>query len=215
MINEFKNSIIHDITPEISENTAVFPGDISFRRNILKDCRQGDPYTLSSIETTVHIGAHTDASNHYHSKGVGISKHSLNYYLGPCQIIEIDIPRNERIRPTDLKDEIKASRILFKTNSYPNPEKWNSDFNALSAELIDFLAQKKVILVGIDTPSIDPSSDQELSSHLAVFKNNMAILEGIVLNGVLAGIYYLIALPLKMRDADASPVRAILLEKSS
>ena len=214
MIKDLKSTICHDITPEISNNTAVFPGDVPFCRKISKDCKEGDSYTLSSIETTVHIGAHTDASNHYHHKGVGISEHSLESYLGPCQVIEIGLPAGERIKPEHLKEDIKACRILFKTDSYPNTDEWNTDFNALSPELIDFLAQKKVVLVGIDTPSIDPSAAKELTSHLAVFKNNMAILEGIILGKVSPGVYFLIALPLKIKDADASPVRAVLLESS-
>ncbi|MCY4523816.1 MAG: cyclase family protein [Halobacteriovoraceae bacterium] len=214
MIKDLNNTIYHDITPEISKDIAVFPGDTPFKRSVLKDCKAGDAYTLSSIETTVHIGAHTDASNHYHKEGVGISQHSLEYYLGPCQVIEVDIPRGERIKPQDIKEDISAPRVLFKTNSYPVPNKWNEDFNSLSSELVDFLAHKKVIMVGIDTPSIDPSSAKELVSHLAIFKNKMAILEGIVLDKVLSGVYFLIALPLKIKDADASPVRAILLEQS-
>jgi arylformamidase len=74
------------------------------------------------------------------------------------------------------------------------------------------LSSKNVILVGIDTPSIDPSEDQVLESHHAVYENNMAILEGIVLDDVNEGIYQLIALPLKIAGADASPVRAVLLK---
>ena len=72
-----------------------------------------------------------------------------------------------------------------------------------------------VKLVGIDTPSIDPANDQELESHLAVHKNNMAILEGIVLDKTPEGLYELIALPLKIEGADATPVRAILRKLDS
>ena len=70
-------------------------------------------------------------------------------------------------------------------------------------------------LVGIDTPSIDPERDKDLLSHQAVFQNDMAVLEGIVLDSVPDGVYTLIALPLKLRGADASPVRAVLVGEGS
>ncbi|MGZ3689604.1 MAG: cyclase family protein, partial [Bdellovibrionota bacterium] len=83
----------------------------------------------------------------------------------------------------------------------------------LSAELIDALAAKGVILVGIDTPSVDPAEDQALETHQAIARHNLANLEGIVLDQVPEGIYELTALPLKLQGADASPVRAVLWKK--
>ena len=84
---------------------------------------------------------------------------------------------------------------------------------ALSPELIDFLAEKQVVLVGVDTPSVDLADDKNLISHQAILKHDMAVLEGVVLDEVKPGLYDLIALPLKIMNADASPVRAILLGK--
>jgi arylformamidase len=123
----------------------------------------------------------------------------------------LQLARGARIKIDDIKHiKINAPRVLFKTQSFPDPYKWNEDFNSLSADLVNYLHSQKVILVGIDTPSIDPATDQTLESHLAVHKNDMAILEGIVLDHVQQGIYELIALPLKIEGADATPVRAIL-----
>ncbi len=202
---------IYDISPEISERTAVFPGDCPFERKITLDFKTGGNLVLSSIKTTVHIGAHTDAPNHYHPAGAGIEARDLSYYLGPCQVISVKLGPNERIQPADIsKFTIAAKRVLFKTGSFPDPNQWNGDFNSLSAGLVDVLAAQGVFLVGIDTPSIDPSGDEALESHNAVFKNGMAILEGIVLDQVPDGLYQLAALPLKIKGADASPVRAVL-----
>jgi arylformamidase len=202
---------IIDITPLINSKIAVFPGDTPFKEEFLMSTDKGQHLTLSKISTTVHLGAHTDAPNHYAAQSEGISARSLHYYLGEAQVIEVKLPRGKRIKVEDLKGKnIFAPRVLFKTMSYPDPYEWNHDFNALSAELVQFLAEKNVILVGIDTPSIDLSQDTVLESHLCVHKNNMAILEGIVLNQVEEDIYELIALPLKIEGADATPVRAIL-----
>ena len=203
---------IFDISPEISADIAVFPGDTPFSRTELMSTNNGEHLTLSSINTTVHLGAHTDAPNHYHKDGSDIASRDLEFFLGDCQVIEVNLSRNSRIKPEDLSAEITAPRVLFKTNSFPDPNKWNNDFNALSSELVEFLAQKNVKLIGIDTPSVDLSDDKELESHLAIYKNDMAILEGIVLNEIQPGNYKLIATPLKIKDADASPVRAILIQ---
>jgi arylformamidase len=205
---------IWDISPLVSEETAVFPGDTHFSREVLLDQKKGDNLDLSTIKTTVHIGAHTDAPNHYDKNGVGIDQRDLNYYLGRAQVISTDV--KGRITSKDISHiEIKAKRILFKTKSFTNPNQWSHDFSALSAELVHYLAQHNVCLVGIDTPSVDLAEDKELEAHHEIAKNDMAILEGIVLDDVADGLYQLISLPLKIKDADASPVRAVLLEDGS
>ncbi len=191
---------------------AVFPGDTPFREEFLAEMKKGDNLTLSKIETTVHLGAHTDAPNHYSSSGESIETRSLETYMGPVQIIEVPCKRGARVVVKDFANKpILAKRILFKTMSFPNPYEWNSDFMSLSSEVITHLAKNKVVLVGIDTPSIDLCDDKVLESHQAVFKNDMAILEGVVLETVAEGLYHLVALPLKIEGADATPVRAILL----
>jgi len=205
---------IWDISPLISKNIAVFPGDVSFSRSMSMDFPQNH-LELSSINTTVHLGAHADSSSHYHKDGKGIDQRPLERYLGNCQVIEVVLPRGERILPKHLGlIPIRASRVLFRTGSFPDPNSWNHDFNSLSPELVDFLADQKVVTIGIDTPSVDPSDSKGLESHQALYRRDLAVLEGLILNQVSAGIYTLIALPLRLKDADASPVRAILLEQN-
>lgn len=207
-----KNCQIYDISPLIAPETAVFPGDTPFQANFLLDMHKGDNLTLSSVTTTVHIGAHTDAPSHYSPQGQTMAERDLSYYLGPVQVIELARKPHYRISPADLAGiYIECPRVLFKTKSFPDPNRWNDDFMAFSPELIDYLAEKNVILVGLDTPSVDLADDKDLLSHQRVFKHNMAILEGIVLEQVPPGLYDLIALPLKMKNADASPVRAVLV----
>lgn len=202
-----------DITPEVSELMAVWPGDQPFIKKTIVDFDSGSNYRLASIQTTLHLGAHTDAPNHYHSEGRGIEARNLNYYMGTCQVISVSLPRHSRILVKDiLEHSICAERVLFKTLSFPDPNNWNTDFNSLSEELVNYLSERKVKLVGIDTPSIDLFDDRDLQSHKAIYQCNMAILEGIVLKHVPDGVYTLVALPLKIRDADASPVRAVLFK---
>ncbi len=202
---------IWDISPLISEKIAVFPGDQKFQRNISMSFPK-DHLTLSSLLTTVHLGAHADATNHYHAKGEGIEKRDLSLYLGNCQVIQVS-SSGGRIRSSEVKD-IRSKRILFRTDSFPNSDSWNNEFRSFSPELIEQLHLNGVVLVGIDTPSVDPADSKSLESHQALWKTKMAVLEGLTLNQVNPGLYSLIALPLPIKDSDASPVRAILLEQN-
>ncbi|MHA7841438.1 MAG: cyclase family protein [Gammaproteobacteria bacterium] len=204
---------IIDISPTLEKNLAVFPGDVPFQLQRSHDMQQQDNFTLSSITTTLHAGAHTDAPCHYHKEGIDMASTSLNPYIGPCQVVDVSAYNTvERLLPQHIAiDTITAPRVLFYTHSFTNPNRWQDDFTALSPELIHQLAEKNVQLVGIDTPSIDPANSKTLDSHQAIYQHHMAILEGITLQDVNPGLYTLVALPLKIAGGDASPVRAILL----
>ncbi len=212
MTSKLEFTEIIDISPAISSQIAVFPGDKSFEENFSLQMNKGDNLTLSSMHTTLHLGAHTDAPSHYHASGESIEKRNLSLYLGKTQVIAVNVSRGERISMKHVQGkEIVAPRVLFKTLTFPNANQWNSDFAALSPELIEHLSQQKVQLVGLDTPSVDLAEDKELLTHNKIYEKNMAILEGVVLDHVSEGVYQLIALPLKIIGADATPVRAVLL----
>jgi len=213
MIAHVVDPKIIDISPLVSVDTAVFPGDTPLSQKTLCDFKTGQSFKLSTITSTVHLGAHADAPSHYHAEGEDISERNLAMYYGKAQVIEIKKPRGMPIQIEDLADKpILAPRILFKTLSYPQPDHWNSDFNSLSPELIEHLHLKGVFLVGIDTPSIDLAGEKILKTHHQVYQRNFAILEGLVLDHVAEGLYTLCALPLKLRNFEASPVRAVLLD---
>jgi arylformamidase len=203
-------SRIYDISPLINASLAVWPGDTPPRREVLLDLARGDTVTLSTLHTTVHAGAHVDAPSHYRSAAPSIDARSLEFYIGPCQVIAVPARRGSLIGPQDLKEPIVAERVLLATGTFPDPVQFNRDFAALDPALVDFLHERGVKLVGIDTPSVDPFDSAELPAHQAFCRHDMAILEGIVLSGVPAGRYELIALPLRLAGFDASPVRAIL-----
>lgn len=203
---------IIDISPTISARIAVWPGDVNYSRNVAMDFNQGNNLVLSSINTTVHLGAHADAPNHYHPDGCGIGERDLKPYLGPCQVIHARPSQGVRLMPADLgQTPITAERVLLRTGSFPDPEHWNNDFAALSPELVSWLSERGVRLVGIDTPSVDPFDDAVLHAHREIYARDMCILEGLILDRVAPGSYWLVAPPLKLEGVDASPVRAILL----
>ena len=200
-----------DISPLVSPTTAVWPGDVAFRREVALSIAGGDNLELSSITTTVHVGAHTDAPSHYDGAGADIASRDLSLYYGPVDVMTVDIGRGERIEPRHLPREPAAARVLFHTGTFPDPDHFSTDFAALSPALVDWLADRGVVLVGLDTPSVDLFDDAALQSHHAIARRDLAILEGVVLSHVPDGLYTLAAFPLRLAEADASPVRAVLI----
>ncbi|HEY6137198.1 MAG TPA: cyclase family protein [Thermoanaerobaculia bacterium] len=200
-----------DISPVLDAGVAVWPGDTPFARNVSLDIDAGAHLTLSDVRTTLHAGAHADAPSHYAAGGADIASRSLDYYIGQCIVVHVNVERGDRIRPMHIAGKaITAPRVLFRTGTFPDPRNWNDDFASLSPAVIDVLHQHGVILVGIDTPSVDPFESKALESHQALAEHDMANLEGLVLDGVAEGAYELIAAPLRIRGGDASPVRALL-----
>jgi arylformamidase len=118
------------------------------------------------------------------------------------------------VKPSDfdLPAIAGAERVIFRTYERFPADRWDIGFTAIAAETIRLLAHAGVRLIGTDAPSLDPQESKTLDAHHAVLAADMRILEGLVLDGVPPGFYELIALPLKIAGADASPVRAILRE---
>ncbi|MFO0827779.1 MAG: cyclase family protein [Phycisphaerales bacterium] len=201
-----------DITPPISPKLAVWPGDTSPSREVLCTIEGGATVTLSTLRSTVHLGAHADAPLHYGHGAESIESRRLDHYLGPCVVVAASVARGARVHVGDLRGPISESRVLIATGTYPDAERWNEDFAALDPSLVDALHDRGVITVGIDTPSVDLFSSKDLPSHGRFLAHDMAILEGLRLSHVPSGRYELIALPLPLVGFDASPVRAVLRE---
>ena len=203
--------MIYDLTPPIDRTLKVFPGDTPPQREILLDMEAGAHLTLSTLRTTVHVGAHADAPSHYGRGAASIDARPLDLYLGPCQVLRVAAQREALLEPDDLRGaSIAAPRVLIATGTFPDPAVFNEDFAALSPALVEHLHEQGARLVGVDTPSLDPCHSKHLPAHRACLRHDMAILEGLVLAHVPEGIYELIALPLRISGADGSPVRAIL-----
>ncbi len=211
---------VYDITPPITHRLGVWPGDTPVSREVLLDLARGDTVTLSTIRTTVHLGAHADGPNHYtpgtspDAPAHSVGEWPLDRFLGPCHVLDARVARATRVKPADVTwpEGRLHPRVLIRTGTFPDFEAWNTDFAGLSPELIDELARRAVVTVGVDTPSVDLQESKDLPAHTAIARHAMAILEGLALAGVPAGAYELIALPLRLIGFDASPVRAVLRE---
>ena len=202
---------IWDISPPVDEHTAVFPGDTAYSQHLHFSLDPGCPVNVNSITLSPHTGAHADAPMHYASGGAAAGALDLAPYLGPCRVIycidcgPLVLPEHIAHALTDL-----PPRVLLRTARVAS-QSW-ALFTAVAHETLALLATKNVALVGIDTPSVDPADSQTLPSHHLLLTNKMRNLECLVLDDVPEGDYELIALPLKLMRADASPVRAILRE---
>ena len=211
--------LLYDISPPLTPDMAVFPGDVGLSREVFSRCEDGDMVTLSTLRATVHLGAHVDAPSHYIAGGNGIDQTSLSRLLGRCRVVRAPANSEGLVDPDSLDSTllkqgtsggILPSRILLATGSYPDPNRWTKGFTGLAPEAVDWLAGEGVVTLGIDTPSIDPADSKSLPAHAAVARHGMTILEGLVLKDVPDGDYELIALPLRLIGFDASPVRAVL-----
>ena len=204
---------IIDISHDLDEKIAVWPGDQTYERTDTMTMAEGYSCNVSAIKMSLHTGTHTDAHYHYHNKGETMNDHALEPYIGPCQVVDVCHAKGLRITLEDIKDTITERRLLLKTSESFSREKWSEDFKGLDPDLIDFLHKKGVVLVGTDAPSVDVFHDKDLLAHQALLKSGIYNLESLKLEDVDPGIYELVALPLKIKKGDASPVRAILIKK--
>jgi arylformamidase len=202
-----------DISPAIAPDSPLFPGDTAYSQQWTATIAPGCPVNLSAITMSPHIGAHADAPLHYGAGAATIGQVDLAPYLGPCRVVHA-IGCGPLVQPEHLAHALTKDmppRVLVRT-CVKAPTAWSPEFSAFAPETIATLAALGVLLVGIDSQSVDPADSKTLDSHHNLLRLNLRVLENLVLDDVPAGDYELIALPLKLTQADASPVRAVLRE---
>lgn len=205
-------SRLWDISPVLGPATPPFPGDQAYEQRWTARIGPGCPVNLSALTLSPHLGAHADAPLHYADGAPAIGAVPLEPYLGPCRVIHA-IGCGPLVKPEHLAHALDdlPPRLLVRTCERA-PTAWSDDFSAYAPETLELLAARGVRLVGIDSQSVDPASSKTLDSHHVLLKHDLRVLENLLLDAVPAGDYELIALPLKLAHACASPVRAILRE---
>lgn len=201
-----------DISPPVAPGAPIFPGDEPYSLRWTARRAPGCPVNLSAITMSPHVGAHADAPLHYADDAPAIADVALDAYLGPCRVIHA-IGATPLITVAHLAHAEAGlpPRVLVRVCARADTV-WNPAFTAYAPEAIEWLARRGVKLIGIDTPSVDPADSKTLDSHQQLRRLDLRVLENLVLDEVPAGDYELIALPLKLQGACASPVRAILRE---
>lgn len=200
-----------DISPPVHAASPVFPGDTAYAQRWSAEIGPGCPVNVSSLTMSPHIGAHADAPLHYDPQGSAAGELDLSPYLGPCRVIHA-IGVHPLILWSHLAHAAQGlpPRVLVRTYERAPVDHWDPNLTAFAPETVEKLADAGVQLIGIDTASIDPASSKSLDSHQAIRRRQLRVLENLVLDDVPEGDYELIALPLKLMTADASPVRAVL-----
>jgi arylformamidase len=203
---------IYDISMEIKEGMLTYPGDPEVRiKKIPKSASNLSELTLGS-----HTGTHVDVKRHINNKGLGVDRIPLEKCIGPCKVLDLTKTKfGDGIRPVDLANfSIKKNDIiLLKTkNSSIKNKKFRKDFVYLTEEGAEFLVNKKIKAVGIDYLSIQKYHTGSCAAHCVLLDKNVLIFEGINLSKVRPGKYTFIGLPLKIKEGDGSPIRAILVE---
>ncbi|MGC8808147.1 MAG: arylformamidase [Thiomonas sp.] len=199
-----------DISPTISPSAPIFPGDapysLEWTARLGPDC----PVNLSAVRMSPHVGAHADAPLHYANHAPSIDTVDLAPYLGPCRVIHaLDCEDLIAVRHLLHAQADLPPRVLVRTR-HQALTVWSTQFAAFAPDTVDWLAAHGVRLIGLDTPSVDPASSKTLDSHSRLLRHDLRVLENLVLDDVPEGDYELIALPLKLLGACASPVRAVL-----
>ena len=204
---------IWDISPPVQIGSPVFPGDTPYRQEWAARIRPGCPVNVSTISLSPHVGAHADAPLHYDADGAAIGGLDLTPFIGHCRVIHV-IGKGPLILWEHLAHAVAGPppRVLVRTYERMPTDAWDPNLAAYAPDTIERLAALGVVLIGIDTASIDPATSKTLDSHQVIRRLGLRVLENLVLDDLPEGDYELIALPLKLTQADASPVRAVLRE---
>lgn len=208
---------IHDITVLMHQNVPRWPGERhNYRHHYVKSFDTGDGVNISRINCSMHFGTHLDAPYHKVKNGKKLDAFPVDKFMGDAYVMDL----SEVQKSISLKDiqglDLHDSKIcLFKTR---NSELWGQtefeeNFVFIEKEAAMFLAGKGIEAVGIDYLSVDSFEAEEPYAHKVFFNANILVYEGLDLRGVDEGRYYFVGLPLRIADAEGSPVRAILIDK--
>lgn len=209
---------IFDISRTLSAEVPPWPGDVPFRYQLNGRIAEGSSVNVGSISMSLHNGTHGDASFHFDYDGWTMEQAALETYFGPAVVVDL----TERfaggamphIQIADLEavgDELRdAPRLLLKTGVWREPDVFPKQIPVIAPGVAEWMKSMGVNLLGLDLPSVDEIEAKRLVNHHALGAAGISIIESLDLNAIAAGRYNLIALPLKIKGGDGSPVRAIL-----
>ena len=205
---------VYDISAPL--NTApAYPGDRPYFQEWMARLDDGKDYCLSALSLSSHAGTHLDFPSHLLKRGKSQDRYSLKRFIIPVEVIYV--PGEGPVLPSSLLEGKinKGQGLLFKTSNSQkrllHQAAFSEKYVHLSPDAAHLCAARGVSLVGIDYLSVDKYGDNSLTVHRTLLENDILILEGIDLADVPSGGYSLICLPLSLKNAEASPVRAVLV----
>lgn len=189
---------IIDISQEVL-SCNIYPGDPRPQLKRLKSTDDGELYNLSELTICVHNGTHIDAPFHFLPEGNTVEGIPLYAFVGECYVArhsgDIDAESAKEI----LQKADGAERILIGGKI------------TVTADAARVFAHAQIKLIGNEGTSVGPE-DAPMEVHKILLEKNVVLLEGIVLDNVKEGKYFLNAAPLNISGADGSPCRAYLIE---
>ena len=209
---------IWDISQTLRPDLPVWPGDVPFACSVTASVAAGSTVNLHRLALSTQSGTHAECSRHVRDDAPELAALALSAFIGECELRDVSGPGQidaDGVVPASaVIDRLPArvERVLLRTLDRPDWGRWPAGFRALDPALIDALAARGCRLIATDAPSVDPEHCKRLLSHQACHRAGMAILEGVVLDGIPEGRYELVALPLPIAGVEATPIRAILRE---
>ncbi len=204
----------YDITVPLQNGIPYWPGDEEPKIERYSSLSDGEITNTSRIQCSLHTGTHVDAPRHLFDEGKSIDQLPPETLIGPAGVVDVG---EANIIDTAVLQQLslpKLPRLLFKTRNsqwWQHPcHPFHPDFVSFTASAAEFLVENGVELVGIDYLSIDGFNSTELSVHKILLSSGVVVIEGLDLHHVPPGTYEMIALPLRIIDADGAPARVIL-----
>ena len=206
--------VIYDISVSLGAEAIDWPGLLPYSRELILRIENGDAANLSKLVMTAHAGTHLDTPAHFIPNGKNLDGYSAKDFVLPAQVVIIEdkqIIRSSELQNLDIEP---GDALLFKTYNSTSGQCANGvfteNFVEMSLEAADFCVGKKVSLLGIDYNSIEKDVKSH-PVHNKILGNGILILESINLKEVPPGRYTLFCPPLKIKGAEGSPARAILM----
>lgn len=212
---------IVDLTLELHEGMITYPAPwhpVFEITQLGRFCLEGRMSNKVTIGT--HTGTHVDSPLHFIENGLSIDKVDLNVLVGPAKVIDMTSKGSfGRIDVEDLENcgvtVEKGDRIIVKTGWY---KKWMTseyyrEYPSFTEEAAQWLVDKGVVIVGLDIPSPDNPLPGPVDSpiHKIFLSNNVILCEYLTNLEELPEKVFFCALPLKLRNGDAFPARAIAI----
>jgi arylformamidase len=206
---------IFDISRPLFNGLAPWPGDTAFRFDLKWKMAEGATVNVGAVTMGVHNGSHADAPFHFEEGATTIDRIPLETYIGEAVVVDLTSRfANSERREITIADigaaADSASRLLLKTGVWTDSKIFPETIPVIARDVPAWLQTRKVKLLGLDVPSVDPIDAKVLVNHHALAAANIAIVESLDLSEVEAGVYHFSALPLRIEGGDAAPVRAIL-----
>ena len=205
---------VYDISVPLSSETPIFPGQPSFNKEFIISIAKGDRGNVSKFLLTSHTGTHVDSPNHFINEMETIDRIPFRTLIGPARVFELAV--TEKIEASDIKPlKIEPGMItLFKTR---NSKLWvdkefRKDYVFFTQEAGEVLRDFGVAAVGFDYIIPDEFENLKRPFHHVLFRKGIILIEGLNLSQVPAGDYFIICLPLKIKEGDGAPGRAVLVE---